>query len=123
MSKPKTPKKKPAKATPPANPKNKTPAAQAFKRVGTPRVERVLEAMRILGNTADDTRYEYSPAQSEKMIAVLTKALCDLQDKFRPGAKPPGFNFDDEPEPADAAAAPMPVLDDDPDAGPPADGG
>lgn len=122
MSKPKTTKKKSTPASKPAPP-HPTAGAAAFKRVATPRVERVLEAMRILGNTADDTRYDYTPAQAEKMFAVLTIALCDLQDKFRPGAKPPGFNFDDEAEAPPADPPPMPVLDDEPDAGPPADGG
>lgn len=122
MTKRKTTKKKPAPAANPAMP-HPTAGAAAFKRVATPRVERVLEAMRILGNTADDKRYDYTPAQAEKMFKVIEGALNELEERFRSGTKPPGFNFDDEPGDSPAGRPTVPVLDDDPDAGPPADGG
>jgi len=56
--------------------------ALLFLRLATPRIEKVLKALRILGNCANKSSYEYSDKQVDKMSETLVKALEKTIVKF-----------------------------------------
>lgn len=57
--------------------------AEAFRRIGVPRVENVLDRIRVLGNLADKTRYDYTQEQVDKIEHSIKEALDDTISKFR----------------------------------------
>ncbi len=103
--------------------KVKPTKAELFKTVGKRRVKKVTEAIRVLGNCADTTRYEYTDQQREKMFKRLDKAMAELTEKFYPVPveAPKEFDFDDEPDP-EPDPEPVPVFDDMPGEPVPPDG-
>lgn len=56
--------------------------ADLFIRLGKPRIERVLKALRILGNCSKTSRYEYTPEQIDKMSIRLSEAVEKTILKF-----------------------------------------
>jgi hypothetical protein len=54
-----------------------------FKRVASVRVKAVLKAIRLLGNCSSNA-YEFTPAQVERILEVLRKAVEDLGESFNP---------------------------------------
>jgi len=56
--------------------------AHLFIRLGIPRIEKVLKALRILGNCANRSSYEYSQEQIDKMSITLSEALEKTITKF-----------------------------------------
>ena len=64
------------------NPTIKDTKAELFIRLGTPRIEKVLKALRILGNCSNKSNYEYSNEQVDKMSITLSKALEKTILKF-----------------------------------------
>lgn len=70
-------------------PNNKKPSvkeskAELFIRLGIPRVEKVLKALRILGNCSNRSNYEYTPEQidtiSETLVIALEKTILKFHD-------------------------------------------
>lgn len=73
-------------------PANET-KAERFVRVGTPRVNKAIKAIRQLGKLAS-SNYEYSEEQSVAMHRALQEAVDDVVSKFRGAAKDEsGFTF------------------------------
>ena len=70
----KPPKKKPTPV--------KETKALLFLRLATPRIEKVLKALRILGNCSNKSSYEYSDKQVDEMSETLVKALEKTIVKF-----------------------------------------
>lgn len=56
--------------------------ADLFIRLGKPRIETVLKALRILGNCSNTSRYEYTSEQIDKMSIRLSEALEKTILKF-----------------------------------------
>lgn len=56
--------------------------AMLFIRLGTPRIEKVLKALRILGNCSNKSNYEYTPEQVDKMSIRISEALEKTILKF-----------------------------------------
>lgn len=53
-----------------------------FNRLAKQRVEKVLKALRILGNCSNKSNYAYTPEQIDKMAITLSKALENTIIKF-----------------------------------------
>jgi len=79
--------KAPTKAKAPA--KAKETKADLFIRLGTLRVEKVLNSLRILGNCSNKGNYQYTPEQVETIKNTLTKALDNTLAKFQAVKKEP----------------------------------
>lgn len=58
-----------------------------FLRLAKLRTEKVLKAMRILGNCANRNNYSYTSEQIEKINSTLSNALIDTIGKFTPSKK------------------------------------
>ena len=56
--------------------------SERFVRLATPRVEKVLKSLRILGNCSDTNNYEYTKQQVDKMSIKLMKAFEQTITKF-----------------------------------------
>lgn len=63
------------KPTETKKPSVKETKALLFIRLGTPRIEKVLKALRILGNCSNKSNYEYTEEQVDKMSITLSIAL------------------------------------------------
>ena len=57
--------------------------AEAFERMAPPRVERALDAIRLVGNLANRSAYEPQPEDIEAISATLRQALTDIESRFR----------------------------------------
>ena len=55
---------------------------ELFLRLAQPRVEKVLKALRILGNCSNRSNYEYTPEQIDRMSETIVKALEKTIVKF-----------------------------------------
>lgn len=53
-----------------------------FLRLATQRTREVLTRLRILGNCADRSRYEYTDADVRKIFAAIEKQLKAIKAKF-----------------------------------------
>ena len=68
--------------------------ADLFIRLGKPRIEKVLKALRILGNCSKTSSYEYTSEQIDKMSVRLSEALEKTILKFHDTKKEQGsFEF------------------------------
>lgn len=56
---------------------------QAFRRLAIPRVENILDRIRILGNLADKSRYAYTEEQVDKIEMALNEAVANTIGAFR----------------------------------------
>lgn len=56
--------------------------AQRFERVAQRRVDKVVEALRVLGNCSNRSSYEYTGEQIEKMFEFLLKQCDGVKRKF-----------------------------------------
>jgi len=67
--------------------------AANFIRVATPRIEKALKCIHLLGNCAG-AAYSYTDGQVTKMTGALRKAVVDLESRFA-GKKDSdtGFNW------------------------------
>ena len=68
-------------------PKVKESKSELFLRLAKIRTEKVLKAMRILGNCSNRNNYEYTSEQIESMSSALTNALDETMAKFTPSKK------------------------------------
>lgn len=64
--------------------KVKETKSEIFLRLGKLRVEKVLKAMRILGNCSNRSNYEYTSEQIESMFVVIQLAIDNTFKKFTP---------------------------------------
>lgn len=76
-----SPKGKKPEATKPTVVKKES-KAELFNRLGKQRIEKVLKSLRILGNCANKSTYEYTEAQVDRMAETLVKALERTVLKF-----------------------------------------
>lgn len=60
---------------------------QKFKRLGTRRVNKVLNQLRILGNLSNKSYYEYSEEDIYKMFKAIDLQLKAVKGKFHIGPK------------------------------------
>ncbi len=68
--------------------------SERFLRLGKLRVEKVLKAIRILGNCSNRSNYEYSTEQIESMFAHINMTIDSAYSKFTPNkAEQESFEF------------------------------
>ncbi len=53
-----------------------------FVRLAEARVNKALEAIRLVGNLSNRSNYEYSESESRAVVAALNAAVGDLRSKF-----------------------------------------
>ncbi|MCP4651694.1 MAG: hypothetical protein GY853_16655 [PVC group bacterium] len=56
--------------------------AELFARLGTARVQKVLDSLRILGNCSSTASYEYTADEIEKAFAHIRTAVDNCEAKF-----------------------------------------
>lgn len=61
--------------------------SEKFKILSEHRVNLILDKIRILGNLANRSNYEYSQEEVTRMFRVVEKALKETRDKFSPKGK------------------------------------
>lgn len=61
--------------------------SERFIRLGKPRVQSVLKSIRILGNCANRSTYEYNEEQITKMFKSIRDALDLTESKFSKSKK------------------------------------
>lgn len=64
--------------------KNKETKEEKFVRVVEGRVQRVLDALRILGNTADTRRYSYDEKDVKKIFRAIDEELKRVKALYVP---------------------------------------
>ncbi len=75
-------------------PKEETKAAR-FIRVVTPRVAKAMKAIKVIGYCAGGV-YEYTPKQTEQIVAALTTSVGTLEKQFETKeSSKPTFDFED----------------------------
>lgn len=57
--------------------------AARFKRIATRRTQRILDALRVLGNCANRSVYDYTDDDVRKIFSALEKQLADTKAKFK----------------------------------------
>lgn len=74
--------------------KTKESKEALFLRVATPRVEKVLRTLRILGNCSNRQNYGYDQEQIDKIYTTLQEALDNMIYKYTPSkAEQEKFEF------------------------------
>jgi len=53
-----------------------------FKQLAENRVRKVLKLLKLIGNLANKTHYEYSKEESKKIIQTLNTEIKNIQAKF-----------------------------------------
>ena len=62
----------------------KEPARKArFKRVAERRTNRILENLRLLGNTGNKNLYAYTPDDIDKIFGAIEKSITETRAKFK----------------------------------------
>ena len=57
--------------------------AELFIRLAKPRTQKVLKAMKILGNCSNRNNYEYTESQIDSISNAIENAVIDLLQKFK----------------------------------------
>jgi hypothetical protein len=73
-----------------------TPEARRdrFKRIAESRTNRILNDIRLLGNTGNKTLYNYSQADVDKIFSIVEKKLSETRTKFKTTKKEDLFTLD-----------------------------
>lgn len=69
--------------------------AERFERMAPPRVDKVINALRLLGNLSNRSNYSYTDEQVKEMFRAIDSALRETESKFKTGtkARSGGFAF------------------------------
>ena len=57
--------------------------AELFIRLAKPRTQKVLKAMKILGNCSNRNNYEYTESQVDSISNAIENAVIDLLQKYK----------------------------------------
>lgn len=68
--------------------------AKRFKRVAERRMNRLLNDLRLLGNTANKSLYKYEQADIDKIFKTLEQELTIARGKFRSNTNKSNFRLD-----------------------------
>lgn len=66
---------------------------EKFEELAEKRMSVVKEKIRILGNLANKTNYDYTPEHVEQIISTLLDEVEELEQKFYPKKKDTTFRF------------------------------
>tara|TARA_Y100000768_G_C23893605_1_gene641395 strand:+ start:195 stop:416 length:222 start_codon:yes stop_codon:yes gene_type:complete len=64
-----------------------------FLDLATQRVSRAENAIRLVGNLANKSNYEYTDSEVKQIITALQDALQGVKVKFKSSSKKKGFQF------------------------------
>lgn len=64
--------------------------AERFKRIASSRTQRILNDIRLLGNCSNQSSYEYTDNDIEKIFSVIEKNLKNVKSSFN---KPKEMQF------------------------------
>jgi len=66
-----------------------------FVRLAESRVNKALEAIRIIGNLSNPSYYEYSETEVKEIVAALTNGISEIKSQFSMNVQNnrPGFRF------------------------------
>jgi hypothetical protein len=64
-----------------------------FIRLAEGRVTRAIDSIRVIGNLANRSNYEYSEEEVKKIITVLQSEINDLKNQFAPKGRKTQRNF------------------------------
>lgn len=65
-----------------------------FLRIAEKRTNRVLEGIRMLGNTSNKSLYKYDQGDVDKIFATIEKRLLETRAKFKTSRQEKPFKFD-----------------------------
>jgi hypothetical protein len=73
-----------------------TPEARRarFKRIAEKRTNRILNDIRLLGNTGNKTLYNYEQADVDKIFSIIDTKLTETRSKFKTTKKEKPFTLD-----------------------------
>lgn len=73
-----------------------TPEARRarFKRIAEKRTNRILNDIRLLGNTGNKTLYNYEQADIDKIFSIIDTKLTETRSKFKTAKKEKPFTLD-----------------------------
>lgn len=66
---------------------------ERFHRVASRRVNKALEAFRLIGNVGNTSLYSYTDAEIEKMFNALENKILEVKGKFKTEKKGGNFKF------------------------------
>ena len=74
-----------------------TPEAKRarFKRIAEKRTNRILNDIRLLGNTGNKTLYQYEQGDVDKIFAIIDTKLTETRSKFKTSKKDKPFSLDE----------------------------
>lgn len=64
-----------------------------FKEIGERRVSRAIEAIRLVGNLANKSNYDYTDEDVKQLTRALQDALQNVKAKFSGSSKKKNFKF------------------------------
>jgi len=64
-----------------------------FKRIAEARTNRLLNDVRLLGNTSNKTLYQYDQADVDKIFEAIEKKLVETRAKFKTTKKDKPFSL------------------------------
>lgn len=66
---------------------------QAFQRLAEPRVNLILDRLRILGHLSNTTAYDFSEAEIALIFSTIDEAVTECKGRFYPEEKPARKQF------------------------------
>ncbi len=78
------------------NAEHYTPEAKRdrFKRIAERRTNRILNDLRLLGNTGNKTLYQYNQVDIDKIFAIIETKLTETRAKFQTKKREDPFTLD-----------------------------
>lgn len=73
-----------------------TPEArrERFKRIAEKRTNRIINDIRLLGNTGNKTLYNYEQVDIDKIFSIIEMKLTQTRSKFKTSKKEKPFSLD-----------------------------
>lgn len=66
---------------------------ERFKRVAENRTNRIIESIRLLGNCANKSNYEYSEEEIKKIFSAIESELRETKQKYQAKEKKQKFEL------------------------------
>jgi len=66
---------------------------ERFKRVAERRTNKILDGLRLLGNTGNKTLYIYTEEEVQKIFSAIERKLIEVKGKFRTGKSSEKFRL------------------------------